>query len=127
MSIRKILIILSFAFVGWLLCFAAIGIGMVVTSLNTALIIHAMAAPIIFILISLVYFKNFNFTTPLQTALIFVGFVILMDFFLVGLVINRSLEMFTSLQGTWIPFMLIFASTWLTGIYVSQQSAQRTV
>jgi len=37
------------------------------------------------------------------------------DFFVVGLVINRSLEMFTSVLGTWIPFALIFASTWLAG------------
>jgi hypothetical protein len=39
-----------------------------------------------------------------------------MDFFLVAMVINRSFEMFTSPLGTWIPFVLIFASTYLTGL-----------
>jgi hypothetical protein len=33
--------------------------------------------------------------------------------------ILRSFDMFTSLIGTWIPFALIFASTYLTGRVVS--------
>jgi hypothetical protein len=66
--------------------------------------------------VSLNYFRRFNYTTPLQTAFIFVSFVILVDFFIVALVINQSLEMFTSLLGTWIPFALIFISTYLMGL-----------
>jgi len=116
MNTSKTLIILIHAFVGWVLCFATIGIGMVVTSLQTALIVHAIAAPIFFAGISLVYFRKFNFTTPIQTALIFTTFIITMDFFIVAMLINRSFEMFTSLLGTWIPFALIFASTYLTGL-----------
>ena len=50
--------------------------------------------------------------------MIFVGFVIAVDFFVVALFTNRSLEMFISLLGTWIPFTLIFASTYLTGVIV---------
>jgi hypothetical protein len=112
---KKTLIILAHAFAGWVLCAAAIGIGMAVTPLNTALIIHAVAAPVFFAGVSLVYFRRYNYTPPLQTALIFTAFVIGMDFFVVALLINRSLDMFTSLLGTWIPFALIFTSTWLTG------------
>jgi hypothetical protein len=41
-----------------------------------------------------------------------------MDFLLVALIINRSLDMFASLIGTWIPFGLIFASTYATGTLV---------
>jgi hypothetical protein len=41
--------------------------------------------------------------------------VVVVDFFLVALVINRSLAMFASPLGTWIPFALIFASTWIAG------------
>lgn len=121
MNSTKIAIILSHAFVGWALCAATIGIGMAVTSLNTALVIHAIAAPVFFALVSLVYFRRFHFTTPLQTALIFTAFVIGMDFFVVALLINRSLEMFTSLLGTWIPFALIFLSTLLTGLLVARK------
>jgi len=41
--------------------------------------------------------------------------VMAIDFFLVALVVNGSLDMFRSLLGTWIPFALIFLSTYLTG------------
>ena len=112
---RKLIIILIHAFVGWALCAATIGIGMAITSLKNTLIIHAISAPIFFMIVSLNYFKKFHYTTPLQTAMIFVCFVIAVDFFVVGLLINRSLEMFSSLLGTWIPFALIFFSTYSTG------------
>jgi hypothetical protein len=41
-----------------------------------------------------------------------------MDFFLVAKVINKSMEMFQDPLGTWIPFGLIFVSTYLTGFAV---------
>jgi hypothetical protein len=124
MSLQKIAIILAHAFTGWILCAATIGIGMAVTSLNTALIIHAIAAPIFFAAISWFYFRKFNYTSPLQTALIFIAFVIGMDFFVVAMLVNHNFEMFTSLLGTWIPFALIFVSTYLTGTFVTRNSIQ---
>jgi hypothetical protein len=112
----KIAILLAHAFIGWMLCAATMGIGMAVTSVNNALIIHAILAPIFFAGISWVYFRKFNYTSPLQTATIFIAFVIAMDFFVVAMLINRSFDMFTSVLGTWIPFALIFASTALAGV-----------
>ncbi len=44
------------------------------------------------------------------------------DFFGVALLIYRSLAMFTSLLGTWLPFALIFAATYLTGVWVTSQT-----
>ena len=119
MSSGKFWTVLGCAFVGWALCAATMGIGMATTSPNNALIIHAVGAPIFFFVISFVYFKRFNYTSPLQTALIFVGFIMLVDFFVVALLILKSLDMFASLLGTWIPFALIFASTYLTGLYMA--------
>jgi hypothetical protein len=116
MNAQKTVVILAHAFVGWMLCAATMGIGMAVTSLNNALIIHALAAPIYFAAISWFYFRKFNYTSPMQTALIFITFVIGMDFVVVALLINQSFEMFTNLLGTWIPFALIFASTYITGL-----------
>lgn len=116
MNIGKALIILAHALVGWALCGAVMLIGRQVMPLQTTLIVHAMAAPIIFALISGFYFSRFAFTTPLQTALIFVGTVIFMDVFVIALVVERSFAMFSSLLGTWIPFALIFASSYLTGL-----------
>jgi hypothetical protein len=127
MKVRKIIIVLIHAFVGWALCAATMGIGMATTSIENALIIHAIGAPIIFIVLSLIYFKKFNYTSPLQTAIIFVSFVIVVDFFVVALLINRSLDMFGSLLGTWIPFALIFTSTYLTGLYTARNSIHKAV
>ena len=121
MNTKKTITVLVHAFIGWVLCFATMGIGMATLSMNNALIVHAVAAPVIFALISLIYFKKFYYTTPLMTALVFVGFVIAIDFLVVALLINKSLDMFTSLIGTWIPFALIFASTYLTGVFVTKK------
>lgn len=63
------------------------------------------------------YFKKFNYTNPLQTAIIFVSFVIFMDIFVIALLIEKSFVMFKSILGTWIPFILIILSTYLTGVY----------
>ncbi|CAG0993445.1 hypothetical protein ANAEL_02439 [Anaerolineales bacterium] len=120
MNTLKNSVILAHAFVGWILCAATMGIGMSVTSLENTLIIHAIGAPIFFAIVSLVYFRKFNFTGPLQTAIIFVSFVIAMDVFVVAMLVNRSFEMFTSLLGTWIPFVLIFLSTWISGLFVTR-------
>jgi hypothetical protein len=111
--------ILGLALVGWALCAAIMGIGMSITSLWNTLVIHAIGAPIIFLLISVLYFRKFNYTTPLITAASFTALVMAMDFFVVGLVIQRSLGMFTSILGTWLPFALIFFSSYITGLYAA--------
>jgi hypothetical protein len=113
--VSRALIIFAHALVGWAMCFAVIGTSMAITSVQMALIAHAIAAPVIFCGVSLVYFSRFGYTTPLQTAIAFTGLVILLDFFVSALIVLHSLYMFASALGTWIPFGLIFASTWLTG------------
>jgi hypothetical protein len=124
MHMKKLIIIFIHAFIGWALCAATMGIGMATMTLESTLIVHAIGAPIFFAVVSLIFFRKFNFKTPLQTAMIFVGFVIAVDFFVVALLINRSLEMFTSLLGTWIPFVLIFASTYVTGVSVLKKATR---
>ncbi len=120
-NFRKLIIILLHAIVGWALCGAIIGIGFSVTTEQNTLIIHAIGVPIIFGLISLVYFNKFNFTTPVQTAIIFTSFAILMDFFVIALLVQKSLAMFMSILGTWIPFGLIFVSTYLVGTLTAKR------
>lgn len=120
MKIKQTMIFLLFAFIGWAICTATMVIGLEVTTIENALIMHAIIGPFGFIILSTIYFKKFSYTTPLQTAIVFVSFVILVDFFLVALIINRSLEMFTNLLGTWIPFALIFISTFLTGLIIKK-------
>jgi len=117
-SRKEISIIGIHAFIGWVLCTATMVISMATTTVQNSLIIHAVAAPIIYTAVSLSYFSKFNFTRPLQTGLIFVGFVIFMDFFLVAMLVQKSFEMFYSPLGTWIPFVLIFTTTYIVGLLV---------
>lgn len=119
----ELLIIAFHAFIGWFLCGLTMGIGQATTTIENALIIHALAAPIIFFVLSLIYFTKFNYTSPLLTAIIFTLFVIIVDLFLVAMIIQQSFEMFYSPLGTWIPFLLIFLSTWLTGIWIIYKKA----
>ena len=122
MTLSNLVPVVVHAFVGWSFCAATMGIAMATASLQNALVIHAIAAPIIFSAISLSYFRRSGSCSPLAGATAFVGFVMAMDFFIVALVVNRSLEMFRSLLGTWIPFGLIFASTYVTGLASAHRS-----
>ena len=117
------LVILAFACIGWAACGTTMGVGMALVSIDATLIIHAIGAPIYFIILSMIYFKKFNYTKPITTAALFISFVIIVDFFLVALIINKSLDMFRSFLGTWLPFTLIFVSTWITGKIVPRQSS----
>ncbi len=125
MKLIKLVILLVHALSGWALCAATMGVGLATMTLQQALIIHAIAAPIFFVLVSLLYFRRFHYTTPLQTALLFVSVVIALDVFVVALLINRSLAMFASLLGTWVPFALIFSSTYLTGLYLERNPRRK--
>jgi len=126
-SVKNLLVILAHVSVGWVLCGAVMFACMALTSMETTLIAHAVGAPIIFTAVSWVYFSRYNYTTPLQTAIIFVSFVVIVDFFVVALLINRSLDMFHSWLGTWLPFILIFLSTYLTGWYMKKYPKSRDV
>ena len=126
-QVKKLMIILAHGLVGWALCGAIIWIGVAVTSMQNTLILHAIGAPIIFGAIASIYFRAFNYTTPLQTAIAFVSVVVFMDFFVVALLIEKSFEMFASLLGTWIPWALIFASTYLTGLFATKRAETTTV
>lgn len=122
LSVNQWLVILAHAFILWAVCGAIMFVGMGIWSMDTTLVVHAVGAPIIAVVISLIYFKKFNYTSPFVTAALFVGFVILVDFFLVAMVINQSFEMFQSFIGTWLPFILIFSATYLTGRLVGKKA-----
>jgi hypothetical protein len=115
-------VVVTHAFVGWALCGVTMGVGMKVTTLEGALILHALAAPVIFTALSLVYFRRLGSWSPLRTAAAFLGVVVVMDILVVALLLERSFAMFESILGTWLPFILIFVSTWWTGLTVRRAS-----
>jgi hypothetical protein len=112
---KQILVLLAFAFVGWAFCAAIMGIGPTVTTMQTTLIVHAIAGPLAFGVLAYIYGRKFHYTGPLATALMFVGFVVLVDFFLVSMVILKDFSMFRSVLGTWLPFCLIFLVCYAAG------------
>lgn len=117
---RRSLTVGIHAFIGWAICGSIIGIGRIYTSMQTTLILHALLVPVVFGIISLIYFKKFNYTTPLETAFIFVIFVVVMDAVVVAQFIERSYRMFLSPLGTWLPFLSIFLITYFIGSMVKK-------
>lgn len=112
---KKTLITLVHPFVIWVLCGATMGIGPAITTLENALIIHAVAAPIFAAIISSFYYRNFGYTLPFATAVIFVLFILFLDFFVVAYIVLDNFDMFRSAIGIWIPFTLMFLSIFLVG------------
>jgi hypothetical protein len=123
--LKKTIVILIHSFVGWAFCAAIMGIGPQLTNMKTTLMVHLILGPIGFGLLSTFYHKKFGYTRPIITASIFLLFVAGMDFFLVGLVILKSLEMFTSVIGIWLPFGLIFIFSFGGGVLV-KKNKQKT-
>ena len=119
--LRDVVVVLLHALAGWAYCGMLIGVGRRFLSMDATLVVHAVGAPIGFALLSLLYFRRFACTTPLQTAVAFLAVVAAMDVFLVAPVFEGSYAMFASLLGTWISFALIFAATYLTGLAVSRR------
>lgn len=113
---KKTIVILIHSFVGWAFCASIMAIGPQLTNMKTTLIVHLILGPIGFGLLSVFYHKKFGYTRPIATATLFLLFVAGMDFFLVGLVILKSMEMFTSALGTWLPFALIFLFSYGGGV-----------
>jgi hypothetical protein len=118
MFAKSVGIVVVHALAGWTLCGATMFAGMAVTTPARALVIHDVAAPLIFAAVSWVYFRRAGSWSPLSAASAFVGVVVAMDFFVVALLIEKSFDMFRSVTGTWLPFALIFISTWCTGVAV---------
>jgi hypothetical protein len=116
LTVRKTIILVCHALVLWALCGITIAIGRSVTSMQLTLKVHLVAAPLFASIVSIVYFKKFNYTSPLSTSLFFLFFIMAMDAGLVALVFEKSFDMFRSLFGTWIPFALIFLSAYMTGL-----------
>ena len=66
--VKKFITVIFFGLIGQMGCWGLMIGGQEITTLDNALIIHALDAPIIFGFISYIYFKKFNYTSPIFTA-----------------------------------------------------------
>jgi hypothetical protein len=122
MNTKKTFILLTHAFLIWAFCATIIIAGRAFATLDMTLTIHVLATPVIATAVSIVYFRFYHYTSPLQTAIIFLLFAMAMDAGLVAPFIEKSYQMFTSAWGTWIPFALIFIPTYITGMGMRAKS-----
>ena len=113
MKIQGILIL--HALVGWAICGATIGVGRRVVSMEATLLIHAVVAPLVFGLLTWLFFRWFPASSALAVALTMVAVVVGLDALLVAPFLERSYAMFGSVLGTWVPFASIFGASYLVG------------
>jgi len=99
-------------FIGWAICGATVGIGRAVLPMTTTLIVHAIVAPLAFGFLTRHHVRRFPDSPPLATALFMVGLVITLDALVVAPFFEKSYEMFRSVLGTWLPFLLILAASY---------------
>ncbi len=117
--------LLAFGAAGWALCAAVMAGLMAVAPLWLALTLHAVAAPAIFALLSILYFRLPGARQPLTTALVFTALVAGLDAVVVAGLVLRSFDMFTSIAGTWLPLALILLATWGTGSIMAMMPGRK--
>ena len=100
------------AVVGWAICGATIGIGRQLISMQATLWVHAAVAPLAFGLLTSHFIRTHPSSSPLATAIVMLGVVVGFDALVVAPFFERSYAMFSSVLGTWIPFLLIFAASY---------------
>ena len=118
---QGLLVLVPFALLGWLLCGGVMAVGTVLFPIQTALWIHAAAIPVIFGVITFVYYSRQRYFDPLVVGAVFVVVVLVMDLVVVAYLVLGSFEMFQGLLGVWVPLGLIFFSTYLAGLYATRR------
>ncbi len=84
--------------------------------LATWIVVRALASPVVFACVSASYFRGPHAWAPLRAAATIALLVGLLDLVIVASFIQRSLVMFRSFVGSWLPLLLAFAATWTTGV-----------
>lgn len=99
----------------WGACGGVMSMGRRLWTLDTALRVHLIVAPIIAFLVATLHKVLVpSFDTTLRAA-VMTGLVIVLDAALVAPIFERSYAMFRSIIGTWLPFAAIFLASWAAG------------
>ncbi|MDH3727672.1 MAG: hypothetical protein OER77_09085 [Myxococcales bacterium] len=107
--------VIAHGVVGWAACGALMGALLATMSEQSAIIGHAVGAPIIFAVVTAHLFLRSGGRRPIFVASTFTAIVIALDALIVAWLIQGSFAMFSSALGTWVPFALNFVSVFVTG------------
>jgi hypothetical protein len=102
----------------WGGCGAVMALGRRFWTLETALRVHLIAAPIIAFLLSAFHAWLAPEFGSLLRATLMTGLAVILDALVVAPVFERSYAMFRSAIGTWLPFAAIFLASLAAGILV---------
>jgi menaquinone-dependent protoporphyrinogen oxidase len=115
-SIRRLV---AHAATGSAACAAVMAGLLVASGPRVAIVLHAIAAPLIFAAIARHYFAARGARSPLTVAIVFTAIAAAVDLGLVAGLIQRSPAMLGSAGGAWLPLALIFVATWSCGAIMS--------
>jgi hypothetical protein len=107
--------LIAHGIVGWGACGVLMGALLAAVPEPTAIIGHAIGAPIIFAAVTAHLFLRRGGRRPVFVAGAFTAIVVALDALIVAWLIQGNFAMFSSALGTWVPFALIFVSTFVTG------------
>ena len=110
--------IVGLALVLWGACGGVMTIGRRLWSVDTALRVHLVAAPIMAFLASAAHTMLAPEFSPVLRAAAITGLVVVLDAAIVAPLFERGYAMFRSVIGTWLPFGAIFLASWAAGIVV---------
>jgi hypothetical protein len=117
--------LILFGAIGWVICVAIYLAGETFFRADQSALIHFILTPFVFMGLSIVYFRYINLTRPIITALAITLIFIILDFFIVALFIEKSLYLFSNIMRTWLPFIFIFLTVFLTGLKYTDQTLGR--
>jgi menaquinone-dependent protoporphyrinogen oxidase len=112
---RSVVRLTAYGLTGWAACAATMAALTQIAGATIASVVHDVAAPAIFVALGERYFRARGARDPLPTAAAWTAIVAGLDGVVIAGGVQRSLAMFGSLTGTWLPLVLIFLATWATG------------
>jgi amino-acid N-acetyltransferase len=112
---RPLLVLLLHALALWALSALALAVAVRVLSLERALVVHAIAAPILTALVMAFYFGAFGGIPPIPAALLVAAVVALADL-AASPWLRRATTPFQVALETWTPWTLVFAQALASGI-----------
>ena len=103
------------AFAIWTLSSALLVGSLFIMPADTAVAIRLFTSPVLAVVVSTAFYGKYANTRPLGVALVFAATVAILDAAVLAAGIARSFSMFLEPLATWVPYALIFVSTWGSG------------